>query len=322
MKKPSVVFLSVLVLLVAANTPLLAQSSEESAGKTAEQAGKLREAVGHYIAALQSVPEGSADDQRLRETIVKLVQKLSPPPAIPEEARRFSVRGQIAVKEAKSPSDFDNAAKEFDKALRVAPWWADSYINQGVALEKAGKFGEAARALKLYLLAAPSAADAQNVQDQIYALEYRQEKAQQEAVARKEAQERKRREEGAKASDPARLAGDWCYLHPSGELWCEGYHRRMIRVSGTSFEIWEKNLQGERIEFRGTIQGENLNGSWIGSIFRMSSCPDQPMPMQGKIASDGNRIELSYTQVTGLTRDCMVTGTRPDRTVLVRRPNY
>jgi tetratricopeptide (TPR) repeat protein len=320
--KPSLLILAPFLIVATALGIASAQSGKEAEGRAAEQSGRLREALTHYVAALQSAPEGSADDQRLREVIIKLAQRLTPPPAVPEEARRFSVRGQIAIKEAKSPSDFDEAAKEFGKALRTAPWWADGYVNQAVALEKAGKFSEAIRSLKFYLLAAPAARDTDKIKEQIYALEYRQKKAGKEAVAKREEQERKRREEQAKASDPARLAGDWCYLHPSGEVWCDGNHRRTIRVTGASFEIWEETLQGRRIAFRGTIQGEDLNGSYSPSIFRVSNCPDQLMLMQGKITSGGNRIELSYTQVAGHTRACVVTSTRPDRMVLVRKPGY
>ncbi len=202
------IFLSLSILAIALGLAS-AQSSKEAEGRAAEQAGRLREALTHYVAALQSVSEGSADDQRLRETIIKLVQKLSPPPAVPEEARRFSVRGQIAIKDAKTAADFDEAAKEFGKAVRVAPWWADGYINQGVALEKAGKFNEAARALKFYLLAAPNAPDAQNVRDQIYALEYRQEKAQKEATGQREAEELQRHAQEAYQRNLGFLAGRW-----------------------------------------------------------------------------------------------------------------
>ena len=316
MKKTVVSFLSALLLMFAASTLLFGQSNEESAGRTAEQAGKLREALTHYVAALQSVSEGSADDQRLRETIIKLVQKLSPLPAVPEEARRFSVRGQTWIKEAKNSSDFDEAAKEFSKALRVAPWWADGYINQAVALEKAGRFDGAMRSLRLYLLAAPAAPDVEKVKEQIYVLEVRQEKVQKETAARKEEQDRKRREEEAKAVDPARLAGDWCELAPSGGMSC-GNDQRTIKVSGTHFEIWG----GGRIEFEGTIRGEELNGSYISRRFRNINCPDQSMAMQGKIMADSNRIELSSTEVRSFTR-CVVTETFPLRMVLVRKPRY
>ena len=72
-----------------------AQSSEEAAGKTAEQAGQYREALGQYAAALKKTAEGNADEQRLREAAIRVTQKLSPPPALPEEAPVFSPRTDL-----------------------------------------------------------------------------------------------------------------------------------------------------------------------------------------------------------------------------------
>lgn len=276
-----------------------AQSSDEAAGKVAELAGKLREALTHYVAALQSVPEGNADDQRLRETIIKLVQKLSPPPAITEEARRFSVRGQTSIKEAKNPSDFEEAAKEFAKAVRVAPWWADGYINQGVALEKAGKFSEAIRSLKLYLLAAPAALDADKVKEQIYALEVRGEKAQKEVIAKKEEQDRKRREEETKASDPARLTGDWCASNYLGCGW-------KTKVSGStieflSYQCFDDNPRrgGEcrqktwQVVFRGDVRGNEIAGEYFPAPHPALDCPGHPMT--GKVLGN-DRLQLTFRQ--------------------------
>lgn len=206
--------LACLTLLLGLNlTPVLWAQDQESLGLAAEQAGRLREALKHYVAALQSVSEGSASDQALREKIISLVQKLSPAPVVPEEARRFAVRGQIAVREAKSQADYVEAAGEFNRALKLAPWWAESYFNLAVAQGKAGQFNEATRSLKLYLLAAPNAPDAEKVKDQIYALEYRQERARKDAQdkadetrrqeqARREADERRRRE--AEAAEQAK----------------------------------------------------------------------------------------------------------------------
>jgi len=302
MKKSVVSLLSALVLMFAANTLLFGQSSEESAGRNAEQAGRLREALTHYVAALQSVPEGSADDQRLRETIIKVVQKLSPPPAVPEEARRFSVRGQIAIKEAKSAADFDEAAKEFGKALRIAPWWADGYINQGVALEKAGKFSEAGRALKFYLLAAPNAPDAQNVRDQIYALEYRQEKAGKQAAeaARAKAAEQRERDEGKMAK--MRALESW-----SG-IWEDqgGTMRWRVSIQGNSINIGYHDHYNFKYRtwgsnhscpwgWRGTIS-ENLDLSLI--VYRADYCsytprpPTMSWPVTARIIFDEKKIDI------------------------------
>lgn len=293
------------------------QSAEEAAAKAAEQAGRLPEALTHYTMVLQKTAYGSADEQRLCESAIRVAQKLSPAPNIPEEARRFSIRAQAWLKDAKSVADFGEAVKEFSKALRVAPWWGDMYYNRGVVLEKAGRYAEAIGSYKLYLLASPSAPDAGNVKDQIYALEVKQEKAQRDSVAVAQEQQRRRQEEEARAANPARLAGDWCVLHPSGQVWCEG-HLRQIRISGNAFEIWERG----RIEFRGTVRGDELTGSYSPSVLllgHLANCTDQPLPMQGRVSRDGNQIDLSYTNVANIERNCTISATRPDRLVLVRR---
>ncbi len=92
-------------------------------GEAAERQGKFREAFTHYVSALGSVTEGTTDDQRLRESIISVAGQLDPAPAVPEEAKRFVVRGETIFKEAQSDSDYAEAAAEFEKALRLAPWW-------------------------------------------------------------------------------------------------------------------------------------------------------------------------------------------------------
>ena len=157
--------------------------AEEALGQQAEQAGRLREALTHYVTALQSAPDGSDTDQRLREKIIGLVPKLTPPPAVPDEATRYMGRGRAATEIAQSVDDFKKAAIEFQNALKVAPWLASGYFNLGVVQDRAGQYTEAIRSFKLYLLAAPSAPDSQDVQSRIAGLEYKQERQQEEARA-------------------------------------------------------------------------------------------------------------------------------------------
>lgn len=180
---------STILLIGIINFPALA-ADEETLARQAEQAGQYREALTHYVKTLQSVSESSPKDSELREKIIKLSQKIQPPPAVPEEARKYSVRGQTAIKNAKSNSDYIEAAQEFSKALRLAPWWAEAYFNLAIAQEKAGKFSEAILNLKYYIMVTPNAPDVEKVKDQIYALEYTQEKLQkQEQEAEKLRQE-------------------------------------------------------------------------------------------------------------------------------------
>jgi len=208
--------LAALLLLLMSVGFAQAQSSEEAAAQAAEQAGKPREALTHYATALQSASDGSGEDRRLREKIIKLVGKLEPPPAVPEEARGFFVRANTAVKEAKGPGDYDSAIEKYQRALRLAPWWLDAYFNLASAYEARGNFSGAIAALKLYLVGAPAGGpEARQAQDKIYALQEKEELAQKEAAAKLEAEEQARRAEDERRAQVQRIRdslsnGRWC----------------------------------------------------------------------------------------------------------------
>ncbi len=147
----------------------VAPSDREAAGLAAEQAGQLRDALDHYLAALQALPESPpADaDRRLRERIIRLASKLDPPPAVPAEAQERLAKGQAALKSATNPEDLKAAFLEFQRALRLAPWWAGGYFTVGESLEKLGYYPVAAGIFELYLMAAPTAQDAETVRKRI-----------------------------------------------------------------------------------------------------------------------------------------------------------
>jgi tetratricopeptide (TPR) repeat protein len=157
----------------------LTVEEEEKEADRAEQRGELTEALRLYVKALQASPKGPLleSDLSLRERIASLGARMKPPPAIPEDARRHFAYAGTAVKDAKGPSDLDNSIDEFTEAVRLAPWWPDANFNVGVLLEKRERYAEAARYLKIYLIAAPSASDAQTVQQKIYELEYKAKQA-------------------------------------------------------------------------------------------------------------------------------------------------
>ncbi len=306
MNKKSLLFSAALFLILSATIGLAsAQSNKETneaEGQAAEKAGRLREALTHYVAALQSVSEGSADDQRLRETIIKLVQRLTPPPALPEEAERYMGRGLAAVEIAKGPEDFTRAIAEFKKALRIAPWLADGYFNLGVVQEKAGLFNGAIRSYRLYLLAAPSTPDAQQVRTRIFGLEYKAEREKEETAKAEQQRMARQREEEARTTIQG-LAGNW--------ISDEGTDRYVITVSGSSIEIvysemynpvrkewlhwrqygfsappqtWRGNM--EKLQIRGTFTQLQKPG---GPVFTF--------PFTATISPDGTRIQLNYEAV-------------------------
>lgn len=133
--------------------------------------------LNQYVADLKKNP----NDNALREKIIKHVQSMKQSPAIPEEAKKYMVRGREAFKSAKEAKDFNEAIDEFKKAVLSAPWLAEGYYNLGIVQDKAGLYAEAMQNLKLYLMAAPHARDAEEVKELIYAIEYRKEKAARES---------------------------------------------------------------------------------------------------------------------------------------------
>ncbi len=128
------------------------------------------EQLGQLVVQLQKTP----NDDALREKIIKLAQAIKPPPVVPEEAERRMARGAAAFKGAKSSSGYHDAILEFELATLAAPWYGDAYFNLGVAQDKAGNYEAALRGLRLAKLATPGSKE---INDLIYEVEYRNEKA-------------------------------------------------------------------------------------------------------------------------------------------------
>ena len=96
---------------------------------------------------------------------------------ISDEAMRHFDRGQAAVEMAKSPADYEDAIKEFERAMRLAPDWPDVYYNLGLIQEKVDKYDDAIGNLTKYLELSPNASDSRDVKKFIAKIEYKMEKA-------------------------------------------------------------------------------------------------------------------------------------------------
>jgi len=131
------------------------------------------------------------DDKALRERIVKAAREQTPAPVLPEEARRFFIRGNTALEDAQSQDGYLRAIRNYDEALKFAPWWGDAYRNLAKARELAKDYSGAIDALGLYLLTGPAQADARQAQDRIYALEEKREEKQEWAQERRAAKAEK-----------------------------------------------------------------------------------------------------------------------------------
>ena len=149
-----------------------------------------REQLQQMVEQLQKTP----NDNALREKIIKLGAEIKPAPAVPEEANRSFVRGNVFQKEAKDASGYELAISAYRDALRAAPWWGDAYFNLAVALESANKFDEAIASIKLFMASVPGgSAEAREAQNRVYAIEAKSEMASKQAVARAAADRERQR---------------------------------------------------------------------------------------------------------------------------------
>jgi len=128
------------------------------------------------FAQMLDVLRKAPKDDALREEIVKAARTLKPAPAIPEEARRELIRGNTAMEEAAGPDDYTRAARHYEGAVDLAPWWGPAYMSLARAQESQQDYRSALKNLKLYMLSAASAEETRKGQDYQYALEYKQEK--------------------------------------------------------------------------------------------------------------------------------------------------
>lgn len=230
-----------------------------------------RDSLVAAIVAFQKAKPGSAEDKALRAKLPAQFGKFRGRPA-PREAARFEGRAEAAVQAAKTPADYLDAAKAFEQAIGVAPWVAAYHYNRGLVLEKAGRFGEAARSLELYLLADTKAKDARDVEKKIAGLEYRQEKAgRPPSTPPASAPVAKPKE-----PDLAALVGRWRVFQYMGNYknppvaagpWgdgrgVDGPMEAQVRVVGNNFHmtLFERGTTYLPLEYSGQFDGRAVTG--------------------------------------------------------------
>jgi tetratricopeptide (TPR) repeat protein len=148
-------------LFESARAPVAA--NPEAAGQAAEQAGQFQQAFLSYLSAYQSLPSPAPqeDDRRLRERIIRVVQKLGTIPIVPQAAQDHARKGdQLIEAEAilggTPGASSRNAAAAYTEALRIAPWWAEATWKLASVLQKLQRVDEALANLNLYKLADPN----------------------------------------------------------------------------------------------------------------------------------------------------------------------
>lgn len=239
-----------------------------------------REQLNQMVQQLQKTP----NDNALLEKIIKLAQGVKPRPAIPEEANRAFVKGNVFQKEAKDASGYDHAISAYREALRVAPWWGDAYYNLAVALEVAGKFDEAIASIKLYMASVPDAsAEAREAQNRIYAIEAKSEMASRLAIAQAAAERERQR--------PS-VEGRW-----TGKMW-----HFQVTKSGEKLDLIPLGfIPGISGQWQATgieLDRNRAKFNWLNPSIRCPEC--KMLHLNLSLSENGNELTgTSTSQETG-----------------------
>ncbi len=113
-----------------------------------------------------------AEAEVIRDALFGIVRRNPAAVALPEEARRHALRAEMQIKDA----NFEQAAKEYRMAIRIAPYAVRLYYNLALLNETMKNYSEAIRSMKLYLQAVPDAPDARAAKDAIIKWEFEMEK--------------------------------------------------------------------------------------------------------------------------------------------------
>lgn len=225
---------------------------------TSVHAQSPREQLQQMVEQLQKTP----NDNALRERLIKFGAEIKPPPAVSDEAIRYEGRGQFAFANAKSEDDFLEAAKEYEKAVTVAPWIQGYYSDLCKIYEKAGKLEDAKRHCGFYLIGLSDPAQITDVKRRIAGLEFGIEKA--EKANSTEA--RIAREKQAEQRFIASLEGAKYDCHETrDEFSAEKWQIEITqgKIHGFNVTTWSR-LPNKPVGFRGPW----LNGTVQGRVSR------------------------------------------------------
>ena len=214
---------------------------------------------------------------------------------ISQDAKRHMFRGQAAMEEAKNASDYQDAVKEFKKAVEYAPHWADAWFNLGVAQERVKDYAGAMNSFKKYLELNPTANDRNEVEGRIYKLEYLVEK---KAKVEKAEREKKESFESLTGTWSAKLWGASLSTNDlptiNGRWWTDENYVASVYVH-------EDNLNANilygvfSLDFSGKVSGNLIRGE-VKIDKQNLHCSNFPYfyvyRVDGKILRDQNKIIL------------------------------
>jgi len=272
--------LLILILLLAAMSVGQAQSSIP------------QQMLQQYVSDLQKNP----DDQTLREKIIRHVQTMKPLPVLPPETVKYEGRAEAAVRYAKTQEDYFDAAREYQKALLIAPWVASYYFNLGVVFEKAGNPVEAIKSFKLYLLAAPNAGDTIEVQKKIAGFEYQVEKASIDAQKPRFPSTRDLaghwRTESLAGPSKVTAEGDWLFFK-CFENACDSTGAALVKFRLQQYEM-EGMLSQAGLRGSKTLGNEPPTASCLDRLKRQGGFNFRQLNVKGTVSKDWKTLTFRY----------------------------
>ncbi|HAZ11951.1 MAG: hypothetical protein A2X86_07130 [Bdellovibrionales bacterium GWA2_49_15] len=121
-----------------------------------------------FLALKQNAIKQKKDSEEFEASFIESLDEYQKKAAsktdLPEEANRFKVQAEGAVKD----KAFEDAADFYAQALKRAPWWPAGYFNHALVLGEIGDFELARQNMQCYLKLVPDAPNARAAQNKIY----------------------------------------------------------------------------------------------------------------------------------------------------------
>ena len=130
---------------------------------TATRAQEKKQIEAERVSEAEREAKKQDSEKRYQEAL-KMYRSAAVKPQLPEEARKFKVQAEGAVRD----KDFAGAVDLYGQALKIAPWWPEGHFNRALVLAETKEFDTAIIEMKRYLALVPNAPNARAAQDKIY----------------------------------------------------------------------------------------------------------------------------------------------------------
>jgi tetratricopeptide (TPR) repeat protein len=145
------------------------EDAQKASAKMFEGRGHYPEALTAYAEAVKVADEKEA--QVIRTRVAGLLKKNPSLSELSEGARKYALRGEVLLKDGK----LEGALKEFDSALKTAPFVPKLYYNTALIHGELKNYKKAIAYMNSYLDLFPDAPNARQVKDEIYKWQFKME---------------------------------------------------------------------------------------------------------------------------------------------------